>query len=221
MRIIGLTGKAGSGKDTVARIITEELESQGKTVTKLSFAAPLKDCAVLLWGWDRERLESDFDYKEGNTLDDGSPDPACEALGMTRREFMQQFGTEAMRNNIHRDVWVIALKMSVARGDFDGYDYGMLTDCRFMNELQFVADLDGLTYKIVRGGTVTTLTNNTEHASELEWEAWDEWDDIIENIVDDNLSMEENLAALREVVITNILTPITEGYLEDVQEATN
>ncbi len=208
MRIIGLTGKAGSGKDTVAKIVTDELESKGQSVCKLSFAAPLKDCAALLWGWDRDRLEGDFDYKEGDTLDDGSPDPACKALGMTRRVFMQLFGTEAMRNNIHKDVWVTALKMSIARGDYDNYDVGMLTDCRFINELKFVADLDGQLFKVVRGGSVTTLTTSTEHASELEWDTWTNWDGIIHNNIDDSLSMEENLSALRGVVIDNIMNPI-------------
>jgi len=105
-------------------------------------------------------------------------------------------------------VWVTALKMSIARGDYNDYDVGMLTDCRFINELQFVSDLDGQLFKIVRGGSVTTLTNNTEHSSELEWDTWTNWDGIIHNNIDDSFTMEQNLSVLRGVINDNIIKPI-------------
>jgi len=207
MRIIGFTGKAGSGKDTAGMLVQEELEKKGLKVTKLSFAAKLKDCATLLWGWDRGRLEHDFPYKEGNTLDDGSPDPACEALGMTRREFMQFFGTEAMRNNIHRDVWVIALKQAIQHGEYDGYDVGLLTDCRFINELQFVRDLGGLCVQVIRTGEESTLTQSVSHVSELEWQEWKNWDVIVENNIDKTLSAAVSLNNFKNDLLESVLIP--------------
>ena len=43
MKIIGISGKKGSGKDTFAQFLKEELEKQlGKTVKVDSFAANLK-----------------------------------------------------------------------------------------------------------------------------------------------------------------------------------
>lgn len=213
MRIIGITGKAGSGKDTIAKIITDELTDIGLSVVKLSYAGPLKDCASLLWGWDRDRLEYDFDYKEGNTLDNGSPDPACEALGMTRRVFMQRFGTEAMRQNIHQDVWIIALKLAIDRGDYDQYDIGIIPDARFLNELQFVKNLDGYTIKVDRVGSVSTLTDNTQHASELEWEQWDSWDATVINKIYDNISLDENMTLLRNAVAADVLNPLVPQWI--------
>ncbi len=212
MRIISITGKAGSGKDTIAKIVTDELTAIGLNVTKLSYAGPLKDCATLLWGWDRDRLEYDFDYKEGNTLDDGSPDLACEALGMTRRVFMQRFGTEAMRQNIHQDVWIIALKLAIKRGDYDQYDIGIIPDARFINELKFVSDLGGRTIKVERSGAVKTLTDSTQHASELEWEQWNSWDAVVQNYISENKSIKENLELLKQIVITNVLNPLIPQY---------
>ncbi len=212
MRIISITGKAGSGKDTIAKIITDELIDIGLKAIKLSYAGPLKDCASLLWGWDRDRLEYDFDYKEGNTLDNGIIDPACDALGMTRRVFLQRFGTEAMRNNIHQDVWIIAMKLAIDHGDYDNFDVGLLPDSRFINELNFVKDMNGLTIKVDRHGSVTTLTENTQHASELEWKKWNSWDATIVNKIDDTLSIEENMDRLRKVVISNILNPFIPQY---------
>lgn len=197
MQVIGFTAKVGGGKDTAGMLITQALEEKGYRVTKLSFAKPLKDVCTMMFGWDRERLEHDFDYKEGDTLDDGSPDPACTALGMTRRVVMQKLGTEAMRNGLHSDIWIIALKLAIQRGEYDDYDYGLLTDCRFLNELQFVRDLDGTLIRVEREGEQSTLTDKTQHASELEWESWESWDAIVTNKIDSNLSKEENLRNLR------------------------
>ncbi len=198
MKVIGFTAKVGGGKDTAGRLITEALEEKGYTVTKLSFAKYLKDICTMMFGWDRERLEHDFDYKEGDTLDDGSPDPACEALGKTRRVVMQELGTEAMRLGLHPDVWIIALRLAILRGEYDEYDYGLLTDCRFINELQFVRDLDGTLIQLQRHGEQSTLTDQTQHVSELEWESWEGgWDAVVTNYIDPELSEEMNLLALR------------------------
>jgi hypothetical protein len=197
MKIIGFTAKVGGGKDTAGLLITQALEEKGHRVTKLSYAKFLKDICTMMFGWDRERLEHDFDYKEGNTLDDGSPDPACEALGMTRRVVMQRLGTEAMRNGLHYDIWIIALKLAIQRGEYDDYDYGLLTDCRFINELQFVRDLDGTLIRLERMGEQSTLTDQTQHLSELEWEQWTDWDASVVNYIDPELSEELNLLALR------------------------
>ena len=204
MQVIGFTAKVGGGKDTAGMLITQALEEKGYRVTKLSFAKPLKDVCTMMFGWDRERLEHDFDYKEGDTLDDGTPDPACEALGMTRRVVMQKLGTEAMRNGLHSDIWIIALRLSIMRGDYDDYDYGLLTDCRFLNELQFVRDLDGTLIQLKRDGEQSTLTDKTQHASELEWEQWTDWDAIVTNRIHPDLPKDKNLMNLRKALETAI-----------------
>lgn len=192
MKVIGFTAKVGGGKDTAGLLITQALEEKGYRVTKLSFAKYLKDICTMMFGWDRVRLEHDFDYKEGDTLDDGSPDPACEAIGMTRRVAMQLLGTEAMRNGLHSDIWIIALKLAIQRGEYNDYDYGLLTDCRFINELQFVRDLDGTLIRLEREGEQSTLTDQTQHQSELEWESWTDWDATVINRIEEELTEAEN-----------------------------
>ena len=198
MKVIGFTAKVGGGKDTAGMLVTQALEEKGYRVTKLSFAKYLKDICTMMFGWDRVRLEHDFDYKEGDTLNDGSPDPACAALGMTRRVIMQKIGTEAMRDGLHYDIWIIALKLAIQRGEYNDYDYGLLTDCRFINELQFVRDLDGTLIQVERQGEQTTLTDQTQHQSELEWESWTDWDALVPNFIDPNLSDDENMMEFRK-----------------------
>ena len=209
MRIIGLTGKAGSGKDTAGAVMQSILQEKGYVCTKLSFAAKLKDACTLFFGWDRDRLEHDFDYKEGYTLDNGAPDPACQMLGMSRREVMQKFGTEAVRNGLHKNAWVYILQLAIFNGEYDNYDFGFLTDCRFENELQFVRDMEGVLIRVNRFDRNDTLTIHVNHASEMDWLNWEDWDCQVDNIIYPELSKEENLQALR-----NGLNLVVEDILE-------
>jgi len=186
MKIISISGKAGSGKDEAHRLMSSYLSSIGKTHTRISFASQLKDNLSAMFNWNRDRLDNDTAYKEGNTLDDGSTDPACDMLGMCRREVMQIYGTDAVRNNLHTDTWIIVTKLAMLTGKFDSYDYGFITDCRFLNELEFTKSMGGKTIRINRSGIDTTLTGFTNHSSELEWQKWDQWDHVIENRVDLN-----------------------------------
>ena len=124
--IIGISGKIGSGKDTVGLIINyldwfKAANSQGLS-TNMSFeewvnlktasypfnhnhweikkyAGKLKEIACMLTGCTLEQLE-DQEFKK---LQIG-PD-----WGMTYRELLQKLGTEAMRNGLHENVWVNAL----------------------------------------------------------------------------------------------------------------
>ena len=52
--IIGLCGRAGSGKDTIADFLVNEYN-----FTKLSFGKILKDVVSIIFGWDRKLLEGD------------------------------------------------------------------------------------------------------------------------------------------------------------------
>lgn len=217
MKVFGISGKAGSGKDTVYAQIKELLEKRGLRVGKLSFASVLKDVCCLMFGWDRKRLEHDFAYKEGNTLDDGTPDPACKMLGMTRREVMQRLGTEGMRNGLHRDVWLICLRLAIMRGAYDNLDVGVLTDCRFINELTFVKDVEGHLVQVVRSGG-KTLTDKVNHDSETEWQTWKEWDAIIQNNPSRKF-VQASLDDLKKSVESQVLVPFFEGYKTDQQLA--
>ena len=161
MKIIGFAGKAGSGKDTAGYILQHALEARGYKVAVLSFADKLKDAAALLLGWDRELLQNDVEYKEGRTLPDGSIDPACDLLNLpSRRDFLQRFGTEAMRNNIDENFWIRVLQLAIINGEYSDYDFGIVTDMRFINEIEFVRNNGGMAVRIDRVGEMSTLTSH-------------------------------------------------------------
>ena len=87
---------------------------------------------------------------------------------MTVREFLQKLGTEAMRDNLHTNVWVNALFADykakwVPTGDAieedevslkKKYPNWIITDMRFENELEAVVKKGGITIRVVRPGTV-------------------------------------------------------------------
>lgn len=60
-RIIGITGYAGSGKDTLAGILKEKLEAEGCSVQVVSFAQPIREITYELGLdiFDRDQKEVD------------------------------------------------------------------------------------------------------------------------------------------------------------------
>jgi hypothetical protein len=203
MKIIGISGKAGSGKDTAYSLLNNYLQERGYSSIKLSFADKLKESLGILFGFDVNRLSHDFKYKESDKLDDGTMDPACERLGMTRRVIMQKYGTDAMRENFHQDVWIISLELSILRGEHN-YDYGILTDARFLNEINFVKRLNGKMIKIIREGDLNTLTKETSHLSETDFESYEDWDGVVINHIEPSLSKEQNLSNFQYHLIRSL-----------------
>lgn len=90
LKLIGVHGKARSGKDEIARVLVEE-----HGFIRTAFADPMKAAAAMLFGWPPELAFSDEikSYKS-------------ELWGLTGREIFQKFGTEAMRGTFGDDFWV-------------------------------------------------------------------------------------------------------------------
>jgi hypothetical protein len=166
--IISITGKIGSGKDTIADIIMQYTPYHDWEIKK--FAGKLKVIAEILSGVPKINFE-DQEFKK----QDMGPE-----WGMTYRDLLQRLGTEAMRNGLHENVWVNAL--------FADYHFNiekdeqmpnwLITDCRFPNELEAVKTHKGITIKVIRdsGNTV-----GTTHASETALDDYTEWDYVVDN----------------------------------------
>lgn len=102
--LIGITGYAGSGKDTLANILVEELQAAGKTAAVFSFAQPIREitAALGLDIYDRdkkevpvtlffddfeERLILEIDCALGHTA---SNDERCELFAFFTEALVQQ-----------------------------------------------------------------------------------------------------------------------------------
>jgi hypothetical protein len=180
--IISISGRIGSGKDTVAAMIKQASLSYNWEVKK--FAGLVKHIASLLTGAPVEKFESQ-DFKKQWMGDE---------WGMSYREFLQRMATDAMRDVVHEDIWVNALMKDYVSNDefteyFDGVDWiekpislthpnWIITDTRFENELDAIENKLGILVKVVRPGEAS---GESLHSSETALDYVDYWDYVIEN----------------------------------------
>ena len=152
-------GAAGAGKDTAAAAVLEAIPGS----KNLKFAAALKDVCARVYGWDRDRLDADLDYKEAPAFyANGKPCVVVAGEVQTRRQLLQRIGTDMFRD-MNDDVWLHA---ALARVDADAPLY-VATDTRFNNEVEFIREHFDRTYvvRLVRIGA-SQGTAASAHVSE-------------------------------------------------------
>lgn len=250
--IIAISGKIGSGKDTVGSIIQYLTDYKSLQYThpiteqdyksylrnnhnKYSnwqikkFAYKLKQVVSLLTSIPVEDLEKqevkdkvlgeewsfDKQFKPA-TVDEDTPMVEYTRKLPTVRWMLQRVGTEAMRNQIHENVWVNALfadyKETYESGslrqvdDSRKYLNWIITDLRFPNELKAVEDRDGITIRINRdiisrglsNSDVSTVITNikNEHPSETALD-----NAQFKYTIDNNGTIEELVEKVKEILI--------------------
>ena len=142
IKLIGLTGKARSGKDTVG----EYLRKYG--YQPYAMAKPIKEGCRQMFGWDDRHLYGEL--KE--VLDP--------AYGVTPREAMQKLGTEFGRNMISTKIWELRAAVEISNSN-----YLVITDLRFDNEAALVLSNGGIVIDINREGR-DKINGAEDHSSE-------------------------------------------------------
>lgn len=184
MQMIGLTGPAGAGKDTVADLLATHAR-----FCKLSFADPLRAELADAFGTTFDAFAQRATKEEPaerfalqRCLDNGfvgamvthyretrPPEPLEAFLTAPRspRQLMRWWGTEYRRaNDAH--YWTRALAARVkARAD-GGQTRFVITDVRFHNEAKLVRQHGGSIWQVTRPG----LALDTSHVSEVDGSAF-------------------------------------------------
>lgn len=172
MRVIGICGFIGSGKDTVADIIKKEYSN----VVHISFAGALKDIVSIIFGWDRALLQGDT--KESRQWREQVDEWWSSRLGipfLTPRFVLQQWGTDVLRNHFHQDIWIAAVERKIMACSPDSIV--VITDCRFPNEVELIHKMGGKVIWVQRGSMPEWydeyMLNKVEpigvHVSEYVW----------------------------------------------------
>lgn len=148
--IFGMCGLAGSGKDTAANYVEQHYQSLGLKTARVKFATALKDIASILFSLDRQKLEGitpeDREWRE-QELPEWS-----EKLEhpVTPRILLQILGTDILRTYLHPNIWVSCLDMKLKSPEYEDIDVFVITDCRFPNELQWLADTGAYMFEVRR-----------------------------------------------------------------------
>nr|WP_297472965.1 hypothetical protein [Ferrovum sp.] len=136
--LIGLSGRAGSGKDTTANLLVGEFLKDGTQVKTLSFAGKLKEVICDVFCVDPVLFENRV---LKNT-------PMLALGGQTPRKVAQFLGTEAFRS-IRTEVWVDYAMRQAQKYLSQGISV-IITDCRFLNEADAIASYGGYIISLVR-----------------------------------------------------------------------
>lgn len=146
--VIGITGKARSGKDTVAEMILTEYGGY-----RYSLADPIRAMLKAGLGIDM----NDLYWQERKE----EPIPAFG--GKSPRQMMQWLGTEWGRQLVHDDLWItLATQQLANRGA------GMIVpDVRYENEARWVRRF-GLLIHIVRPGVTPVNAHISENGVSYE-----------------------------------------------------
>jgi hypothetical protein len=132
--LVGLTGRAGSGKDTVAEYIQKHYQ-----FTQYALADPIKRgieamLGVPAWVWtDRAAKEATISW-----------------LGKSPRQLAQTLGTEWGRRQVRDDLW---LQLGLRRWDVVRRSQAprlVISDVRFDNEAVAIKMSGGSVWRVVR-----------------------------------------------------------------------
>lgn len=168
--IIGISGKIGSGKDTFADLfITYMKHKHGIVFENKKFAYNLKKIVSVLTGVSMEDVLS----REGKLK-------YLPEWGMTIGEMQQKIGTEAIRNNIHQNAWVLSLFGTYKENE----DYWIITDVRFKNEANIIKEKGGIIIRL-NGDPLNSKSGdnrNMVHQSEIDLDDYDGFDYVYDNI---------------------------------------
>jgi hypothetical protein len=144
-RVIGISGRAGSGKTTVAGMIP------GAVVIQL--ADPLYAALAVMLGVPESLLRSQA-YKERE----------LPGLGKSPRQMLQTLGTEWGRELVGRQIWIRLLEQRIATLREQGVGTVAVADVRFENEAAAIREMPGgEMWRVHRAGPATAADHSSEH----------------------------------------------------------
>lgn len=191
-RIIGLSGKLGSGKDTVC-LMLQELRSD-INLRRDAFADRLKLSAARALGINGEVEESLADIN--NLKQKGHIIIVFEDEGVvgniTGRQFLQLYGTEAHRQIFGEGFWSRQVLNYESGPPYYGqppFDVLIITDVRFDDEARWIKACGGEIWRVERD-----TAEDNDHASEAGIS-----DELVSRTIENNGTLEELRQQLEEL----------------------
>lgn len=138
-KIIAISGKIGSGKDTLVDLITDYLKDYcfDRDTKKLKFADALKQATAAMTG----------STVEENYTDQGKA-KYIEEFGMTLGKFQQVLGTLA-KEHFHPNIWIFPVIKKCLDPE-EKTSIFLISDCRFVNEAEAIQKAGGVIIRLNR-----------------------------------------------------------------------
>jgi molybdopterin-guanine dinucleotide biosynthesis protein len=169
MTIIGISGLARSGKDTLFKFLSEKLKINNISSKRLAFADELKE-------------ECD-DFLKKN-IDISAFTEKNEEKEIIR-PFLVCYGTK-VRRRLNKNCWIDRLSSKL---EATNQDYVFITDVRYENEIEWVKSQGGKTIHIERHGNIAPnkeelrndpiLKNSSQYR--VKWKNFKETDNLYIN----------------------------------------
>ena len=137
MRVVGVSGKSGHGKDAIAEILCER-----HGFIRIALADALKAGAAAIFGLSHDQLY-------GSTKE--VVDPFWEK---SPRKLLQLLGTEAIRATFGDDTWIKALRRQIDTAEANARLIArgpvgiVVPDVRFVNEANAVLQWGGQVWRV-------------------------------------------------------------------------
>ena len=194
--VVGIHGKMGSGKSTVANsLITVLKDDFNINSTIKSFATPIYNLISLLFDETVEEIKLNK-----NTL----VRPRSFMGQRSYRELLQNVGM-FVRDNADEDVWVNALfgnnnDKILQDWTCNGHEWWIIDDLRFYNEFDRIKDIGGVNIKVNRDITNNLDDDIKNNGSEVDLDDldWKEWDLFLDN----NNTIDITKKLLKEYIMT-------------------
>ena len=156
MKLVGLAGKARSGKDTIAHMWANERRTK-----RYALADPVRAAASAMFNLPLDTFTGDNPDRE----------KVNDFWGISPRRMLQLVGTECGREVFRADIWTknaeIQLNMTRGMNHYDPIpvEYFMVTDIRFEDEAAWIRQQGGIVIHVLRD--TPPLDNSVEqHKSE-------------------------------------------------------
>lgn len=171
--IIGISGKAGSGKDTAAKMLevlyanpdisyedfTNKRYKNFADIQVVHFADTLKETAQVL-----------FRISEWETNTQEGKKTTIDWIGKTVRELLQGIG-QGLRDAIDPDLWI-----KILFANTENWSNYIIADVRYPNEIKAIKERNGILLRIDRKDA-----GAGNHSSETALDNYNDWDVHIEN----------------------------------------
>lgn len=143
MKIVGILGFKGSGKDTAANALIED------GYVKFAYADTVKDVLSHVFVWPRHLLEGDTaESREWREQVDPWWSARLNIPNFTPRMALTTIGTDVMRNHFNDQIWIANVEKKI---ESLGYDKIVITDCRFENEVNLIKNYGGTLVRVRKG----------------------------------------------------------------------